>query len=59
MFLRQQVIWCQSVSEDNTNHQLISKTCNNYLTLYLDPQTIADPKVWNNNNNNKNITGAW
>jgi len=45
MFLRQQVIWCPSVSQDN---ELISKTCNNFLTVYLDPQTIANPKVWNN-----------
>jgi len=46
MFLRQQLIWCQSVNEDNTKSQV---TCNHYLTVYLDPQTIANPKVWNNN----------
>jgi len=28
---------------------MISKTCNNYLTVYLDPQSIANSKVWNNN----------
>jgi len=42
------MIWCPSVNEDNTKSELISKTCNNYLTVYLDPQTIANPKVWNN-----------
>jgi len=33
MFLRQQVIWCPSVSEDNSNHELISKICSNFLTV--------------------------
>jgi len=29
--------------------QMISKSCKNYLTVYLAPQTIAYPKVLNDN----------
>jgi len=55
MFLRQQVIWCLSVSKETPNPELIKKICNNYVTVDLAPQTIANPKVlvlytWHLNN---------
>jgi len=56
MFLRQQVIWCLNVSEDNTNSQV--KLCNNLLTVYLDPQTIDNPKVWNNKKNHLSMVAS-